>query len=85
MGKERKLSKGLKAIEQFVFQSISLKQERLRRSKSTSRTNQDNIEGMSFDFLRAYMENDGEWTAGIEVSEKLLRDNYQSLGCRERH
>ena len=70
IGKERKLSRGIKVVEHFVFQCISLKQERLK-------------EGMSFDFLTLYMENDDDGDhqliAGLEISDKFLRDTAINL------
>ena len=76
IGKERTFSRAIKVAERFVFQCISLKKERPRR-KSTRTKEED--EG-SFDFLTAYMESDrGESTAGLEISDKFLRDTAANL------
>ena len=70
MGKEGQPSKGLKILEHFIFQCISLKQE-------------INQEGMNFDFLTAYMEKDygdhDQLTAELEISDNFLRDTAINL------
>ena len=74
IGKEKKLSRGVKVVEHFIFKRISLKQERLRKGEK---------EGMSYDFLTAYMENDHAGhqlsAAGLEISHKFLRDTAINL------
>ncbi|RVX08762.1 Alkane hydroxylase MAH1 [Vitis vinifera] len=73
--KEKKVSRAVKVIEDFVFHCISLKQETLRGKRTRIKEDEEG----SFDFLTAYMEKDGELTGGLEISDKFLRDTAINL------
>lgn len=75
IGKEKKVSRAVKVIEDFVFHCIFLKQETLRGKRTRIKEDEEG----SFDFLTAYMEKDGELTGGLEISDKFLRDTAINL------
>lgn len=75
IGKEKKASRAVKVLEDFVFHCISLKQETLRGKRTRIKEDEEG----SFDFLTAYMEKDGELTGGLEISDKFLRDTAINL------
>ncbi|KAE8668522.1 Detected protein of confused Function [Hibiscus syriacus] len=67
IGEEKKLSKGLKIVDEFMYNYISLRREELRRSRSKTKD--------SFDLLTAFMlEEERSDMSELGKSDKFLRD-----------